>query len=173
METNRQMQLGRAKNAALSFMERRLSVPKIYIDAFWDDHYVDVLAIDRDGVGDVHAIRLFERQYTADGRLDVDHQEGSVAALFSQLNKIPANYRYIAAVDVDAGPPVAMFRASSVEELTSPDGIGRIGLLHIDATVEGDPEVLLRLKPERFRAKIAKLADEYVQQHEADWEIRA
>jgi len=29
------------------------------------------------------------------------------------------------------------------------------------------------LKPERFRAKIAKLADDYIQQHEPDWQVRA
>jgi hypothetical protein len=34
-------------------------------------------------------------------------------------------------------------------------------------------QVKLDIKPERFRAKIAKLAGDYIQQHEADWEIRA
>lgn len=50
----------------------------------------------------------------------------------------------------------------------------RVGLLHIS---EREPNVFpvvgARELPERFRAKIAKLADEYVQQHEADWKIRA
>jgi hypothetical protein len=55
MTINEEQQLGRTKNAILAFLERRISIPKIYIDAIWDGHQVDVLAIDRDGVGDVHA----------------------------------------------------------------------------------------------------------------------
>jgi len=58
MTTNEQRQLGRAKNTILAFFERRLSVPKIYIDADWNNHPIDVLAIDRDGVGDVHAVLI-------------------------------------------------------------------------------------------------------------------
>jgi hypothetical protein len=172
-------QLGRAKNAALTFLERRISVPKIYIDALWDGQHIDVLAVDRDGVGDVHIVLLFARTYFSDGRLDLAEQERAVLALMERFQSIPANFKYIAAVDpkfIDTpenGRWVALFMIDSPERLISPDGIGRIGLLHIIATSDEEPEVQLRLKPERFRAKIAKLADEYVQQHEADWEIRA
>ena len=45
MTINEERQLGRAKNAALSFLEQRLSVPKIYIDAEWAGAHVDVLAV--------------------------------------------------------------------------------------------------------------------------------
>jgi hypothetical protein len=38
---------------------------------------------------------------------------------------------------------------------------------------DGDPKVDIEVKPERFRASIGKVADEYVAQHEPDWEIRA
>jgi len=52
--------------------------------------------------------------------------------------------------------------------------LGRIGFLSVHSLVKnGEPQVRVVFKPERFRAKIAKLADEFVQQHEADWEIRA
>ena len=54
-----QLQLGRAKNAILAYLEKTLYVPKIYIDASWDGHTVGLLAIDRDGAGDVHVVTLF------------------------------------------------------------------------------------------------------------------
>ncbi len=173
MVINEEQQLGRAKNAALSFMERRIAVPKIYLDTVWDGQPIDLLAIDRDGVGDVHVVLLFARRYLPDGRLALDLQEKAIADLTARLSTIPANYKYICGVDVEHLPVLALFRPNTPKNLMSPDGIGRIGLVHINATVEDEPEVQLILKPERFRAKIAKLADEYVQQHEADWEIRA
>ena len=49
-------QLGRAKNAVLGFLEKNLYVPKIFLDATWDGHKVDLLGIDRDGAGDVYAV---------------------------------------------------------------------------------------------------------------------
>ncbi len=173
MTTSEQLQFGRAKNATLAFLERRISVPKIYIDAVWDGHPIDVLAIDRDGVGDVHAVLLFARRYTSDGRLDLPEQESTVGRLIDLFTSIPANYKYIAAVDVENSHFMAKFTINSVDRLFSPDGIGRIGLLHINAATEEEPEMELRLRPERFRARIAKLADEYIEQHTADWEIRA
>ena len=182
MTTAEEKQLGRAKNALLNFFENRLIVPKIYLDAEWGEHKVDVLAIERDGVGDVHAALLFARKYDSDGKLDLDHQNERVSDLLDQFSVIPANYKYVAAVDpdyiktVDGGEWIAKFLLPNPlsERLFSPDYIGRVGLLHIS---EREPNVFAvvgaKELAERFRAKIAKLADEYVQQHEADWEIRS
>lgn len=174
MDINEEQRLGRAKNAVLSFFEQRLSVPKIYIDAIWDGHQVDVLAINRDGVGDVHAVLLFARKYFSDGLLDIVHEGRSIEDKIDQFAAISANYKYIAVVDLDPyhrGP----FGVSEVllEKSFSQDGIGRIGFIAIKAQVDEEPKVNVEIKPERFRAKIAKLADDYIQQHEADWEIRA
>jgi hypothetical protein len=172
-------QIGRAKNATLAFLERRISVPKIYIDALWDGQHIDVLAIDRDGVGDVHAVLLFVRTYVSDDQLDLEgpersEEEKTIRVLIERFKSIPANYKYIGAVDTKDHRIIPRFQINIDESLFSPDFIGRIGLLHIIATPKvEEPIVDFRLKPERFRAKIAKLADEYVQQHEADWEIRA
>jgi len=59
MTASEGIQMGRAKNAVLEFLENRLIVPKIYLDADWGGQNVEVLAIERDGVGDVHAVLLF------------------------------------------------------------------------------------------------------------------
>jgi hypothetical protein len=172
---NEERQLGRAKNAVLSFLEQRLSIPKIYIDANWDGRHVDVLAINRDGVGDVHAVLLFALNLPSDARTAVEHLTQAIEALIDQFLSMPAQYKYIAAVDVSAQGEIALPGVPHplVDKSFSPDGIGRIGFLTVNFPAGREPQVLVEFKPERFRAAIAKLADEYVQHHEADWEIRA
>lgn len=175
MTTNEERQLGRAKNALLPFLERRLSVPKMYIDAVWDGQKVDVLAIDRDGVGDVYAVLLFPLRYFPDGMLDIVGKAKAIEGVIERFESIPVNYKYGAAIDIDSYHNAATFAVSDslLERTFSPDGIGRIGFLTVDSDQGEEPQVRVRVKAERFRARVAKLADEYVQQHEADWEIRA
>jgi len=100
-------------------------------------------------------------------------QAESVVTLIDRFASIPAQYKYIAAVDLDQQN--APFRLSDAvsEKTFAQDGIGRIGFLTIEVPIDGDPQTKVEIKPERFRAAIAKLADEYIHQHEADWEIRA
>lgn len=186
MIVNDQQQLGRAKNAVMFFLERSLIVPKIYMDAHWGDRQVDILAIDRDGVGDVHAVFLFQYKYDENSlRRDDNHYAQSIDDLLNKLSSIAANYKYIGVIgsfyehpvlgaSTSLNPPSRYLVPDHLfPKSFSPDGLGRVGLLAIDSSEERETEVRLDLKPERFRAKIAKLADEYVQQHEADWEIRA
>jgi hypothetical protein len=175
MTTNEQRQLGRAKNALLAFFERRISVPKIYIDADWDGQHIDVLAIDRDGVGDVHTVLLVPRKYLLNDALDKASEWITEKELLEKLTNIPAQFKYIGVVDTNSSQHNAQFEISPAvgEKSFAQDGIGRVGFLKIDVPADGEPQVRVEIKPERFRAKIAKLADEYIQQHEADWEIRA
>jgi hypothetical protein len=189
MITAEERQLGRAKNAVMFYLERNLIVPKIYVDADWGGHQVDILAIDRDGVGEVHAVMLFPCTYKEDGILDRVAYGLGLNALTDRLAGVPANYKYIAAIEVkvrkfdreanisevvDVATLVEMGTESFGEKSFSADGMGRIGILSVRPSGnDGEVKATLETKPERFRAKIAKLADEYVQQHEADWEIRA
>ena len=175
MTNNEGIQLGRAKNAVLTFLENRLIVPKIYLDADWGGQKVDALAIERDGVGDVHAVLLFAHRYLERGGLDDQHEWDMERQLLDQFKTIPAQYKYIGVTDTVSDRKRSPFNLVDRvnDESYSPDGLGRIGFLKLDVPADGEPEVKLEIKPERFRAKIAKLADEYIQQHEADWEIRA
>lgn len=175
MTANEGIQMGRAKNAVLEFLENRLIVPKIYLDADWGGQRVDVLAIERDGVGDVHAVLLFNHRYFRIAGTDKLHEWEMEEKLLARFATISAQFKYIGAVDSESEKKQTNFQlASSVSEKTfSPDGLGRTGFLKIDVPTKGEPEVKMEIRPERFRAKIAKLADEFVQQHEADWEIRA
>lgn len=175
MTTDEKRRIGRAKNAILAYFENHLSIPKIYIDAEWDGHRVDVLAINRDGVGDVHAVLLFARPYFDTGELNyVEHGE-AIEERIEQFEAIPAQFKYIAAADLRPGQRIYPFGVADIlkEKSFSPDGLGRIGFLTIDARSNDTPSVKVETNPERFRAKIAKLAGEYIEQHEADWEIRA
>jgi len=175
MAINEERQLGRAKNAVLSFLEQRLSIPKIYIDAEWASTHVDVLAINRDGVGDVHAVLLFALKLPSDDGTIVDYLTQAIEPLIERFHEIPAQYKYIAAVDVSAQGDIVLpgIPHPTTDKSFSPDGVGRIGFLSINFPAGREPQVQVVFKPERFRAAIAKLANEYVQHHEADWEIRA
>jgi hypothetical protein len=173
MKTDELHQMGRAKNAVLAHFENHLSIPKIYLDADWDGHPVDVLAINRDGVGDVYVVLLFSYRYLESGNPDEFHEFDTEKKLLETLTLIPAQFKYIGIVD-GKGRRSGWNVGDNIRENTfAPDGVGRVGFLLIDLPQNAEPQVLTVIKPERFRAKIAKLADEYVQRHEADWEIRA
>jgi len=175
MTKSEQRQFGRAKNAVLSLLEKKLSVPRIYMDAEWAGHHVDVLAIDRDGVGDVHAAILFPRPYSPDGQLAAIAQGEAIDEILTRFESIPAQFKYVVAVEVDALRGSAPLRLADmlIDKSYAPDGVGRVGVILVDFVLEGEPEARLHTKPERFRAKIAALADEYVAKHTADWELRA
>jgi hypothetical protein len=175
MSVNEERQMGRARNAVMSYMERHLSVPKIYLDAVWEHYPVPVLAIDRDGVGDVHAVLLFARKFNDDGSLAAIEEIDAIARLIEDFSKFHAHFKYIGGVDIDSrrySSPLKVAGANHQNSFAA-DGIGRIGFFRIEVPDEGEPKATLEIKPERFRAAVTKLADEYVEQHTADWEIRA
>jgi hypothetical protein len=175
MTTNVQQQLGRAKNALLSFLEHRLYIPKIYLDADWDGHRLDVLAIDRDGTGDVHAVLLFPLEVTADLQQTLATRLEHETARVAEFAEIPAQYKYIACALIGSGFMEGLVDRNyrAVDDLLAEDGIGRIGLVTVERFERPEPHVTLDVRPERFRAKVAKLADSYIEKHEADWQIRA
>ena len=90
--------LGRAKNAVLGFLKQRLSIPKIYIDAEWGGTAVDVLAINRDGVGDVHAVLLFPNDCSS--AQTADSMAAAIESVIDRFDQIPAQFKYIGSVDV-------------------------------------------------------------------------
>lgn len=171
-ETQIQQELGRAKNALQDYLIRKLVVPKVYLDASWNGTPVDVLAIDRAGVGDVHAIRMVPPQ----GRFIEDGAATLIARLVfdsvREFRSLPSHYRYVAVISGD--PDNRRFSPSDpvMHESFAEDGVGRIGILYVDFTIE--PPVQVKLKAERFRSskEIVNLADHFVAEHTANWEIR-
>jgi hypothetical protein len=173
MANNEQRQLGRAKNSVLNFLEGRLSVPRIYIDAVWAGQPVDVLAIDRDGVGAVHVALLFADESLSQGLPNVRHRRRQIEELHRRFQDIPAQFKYVVAVEFSQSSKPPSLPPDLKEAAFSPDGLGRIGFAFVDFPRGDEPVTKLLVKPERFRAKVAQLADEFVEKHMADWEIRA
>jgi hypothetical protein len=122
----------RARNAVTDLMSRRLLLPNIYYDAAWQPHRrVDVLAVDRTGASDVHAIAIQAPATTANLKTSI-----------GQLLGIGAHYLWLAAVQSPQAKPPHL--GSS---LLNPNGMGRIGVIRI---VHGPDD---RLRADRFTKK--------------------
>ncbi len=165
-----EQKIGRAKNALLSFFEQRLSVPKIYLDADWEEERVDVLAIDRAGAGDV-SIALIYRD------------PGHTIDQFKKLYSLPAHFKYWV---VNVGGSRSMISDQSEDDVKmlesrlskdpgffAPDGVGRIGYIIVDFRPER-PNISVPIPAERFRSNqhIYDLADTFATSHIADFEVR-
>src|SRR6185437_3654127 len=162
-QNNDQIVIGRAKNALLSFFEQRLSVPKIYLDAEWQGEKVDVLAIDRAGVGDVSVALIADLGEAPSLSSDLSN------AIIRHLHSIPSHYKYLVVVSKDGGSLRNAELAGDLAELTNvmiqlyaEDGVGRIGLISVDFQSKGSV-ISVPLSAERFRSsqKIFELADAY------------
>ncbi len=170
-----QQQLARGKNVMLSLLEKRLSVPRIYFDVNWQGEDVDLLAIDRDGSGDVHAVMAYVRPLL-DGQLpDTIADKKSITEKIEQLSKVRTQYKYALGVGTTTD-----WRAFGdhpapelIDESFSPDGLGRVGVAFAGPDQTGMMIVNLSIFPERFRAFVSQAADDFVKTHSADWEVRA
>jgi len=175
IEAQDQQQVGRAMNAVQEFLVHKLLFPKVYLDADWNDNKVGVLAIDRAGAGDVHAIRLVPVE--PNGEPDWQFLVTKAAILINDqiesLGSLLAQFRYIALISFSAGMEKFYPSAELSRRMLAKDGVGRIGILHVDLT-EDDPSVRVILKAERFRSskEIVDLADRFVAEHTANWEFR-
>ena len=173
-ELRTQHYLGRAKNAVQSFLIQKLLVPKVYFDADWSGWPLDVLAIDRAGVGDVHGVRLV--QWEPGGRDDHGYShrlQEKVLAAIQEFSDFPGHFRYLAVVCTEPNKRRWIPSGAIADRSLAPDGVGRVGLLYVNV-MENDAEVEVLLKPERFRStpQIVNLADRYVAEHTANWEVR-
>ena len=162
--------LGRAKNLVQDFLVHKLLYPKVYLDTEFNGKNVDVLAIDREGTGDVHAI-YFVYQGT-----DVENALEIVAANVGIPPAIIVPHFIYAAV-INNGPGASKYVPSEqiVQKSFAEDGVGRMGILYVDLC-EDDPKFQVRviLKAERFRnsKEIVEMADQFVASHTANWELR-
>ena len=165
---------GRAKNAVQNFLVRKLYIPKVYLDASWNGVPVDVLAVDRDGSGDVHAVNLvlWESGHTDDHGWSA-FLDKAVSAAISDFTDFPVHFRYLAVVCSQANKHSWRPNKGVLDQSLAPDGVGRVGILYVNVTEE-DPTVEVLLKPERFRStkEIIELADRFVAESTANWEVR-
>lgn len=147
----------RAKAAIAEWLRRFLIVPNIYFDAAWQPkRTLDVLAIDRAGSGDVHAVEV-KAVYT----------HNDLVQARKLLLTTPANYTWLALV-AEPGvelpvPPLA---------LLNPGGMGRIGLIRIEPGPGESPVASIQYKAERFAGSLYDRADRFTKKHKPDLQTR-
>lgn len=109
---------GRGKNAVAQFLSEKLVVPKIFFDARWPGRttHVDVLAVDRSGAGDVHAVEI---------KVGKHH----LATTLRDLIRIPAQFKYLAYFDRSGEKGLINPDSEPEDRLYAPDGMGRIGTI--------------------------------------------
>lgn len=173
IELREQHDLGRAKNAIQDYLIHKLLLPKVYLDADWRGAHVDVLAIDRGGVGDVHAVSIIPPQ----GRFIEDGAMVKIGRIaFDKMREFKSflsQYRYVAVVSDDYATRRYEPAEPIIQGSYAADGVGRIGILYVDLSEE-EPFIRTILKPERFRSskQIVELTDSFVAANQANWEVR-
>jgi hypothetical protein len=139
---------------------RQLIVPRIYFEVDWPgmaDGRVDVLAIDRDGVGDTHII-------------EIKRDAADALAWIPKLFVARAPFRWIAFLRGTEDEQVASSLASQ-EILFPPNAAGRIGVIEIVEMAGGDLGANVRIKAERFHTPVYDLAAEFIRTHQADIQV--
>jgi hypothetical protein len=174
LELQIQHDLGRAKNSIQSFLIRKLLIPKVYLDVNWNGWKVDVLAIDRAGVGDIHAVRLVAWEPGhRDNNGHSSYLERAISAEIESFAGFPGHFRYLAIVCSEPKKQQWIPSKGIKSQSLAADGVGRVGILYLNVTEE-DAAVEVLLKAERFRSskEIIELADQFVAANTANWEVR-
>ena len=155
---NAEQQQGRAKNAVADLLSGQLVVPKVFFDAHWPTRRsrVDVLAVDRSGTGEVHAVEVKR------GR------DLKASDVVERIKRIPAHFRYLALFD---NPKNIRPRH---DLLYSPDGIGRIGIIEVREDPIGNLNARISVQPERFKldSSLYKMVDRFTASYPANLEVR-
>jgi hypothetical protein len=171
---------GRAINAVAELLRKKLSVPNIYLQPHLSKAHVDVLAVDRAGAGDLHAIQIklklgenFERPEDLNqmARSWMSFIRDAVKNTRSELMALPAHYRYLAIPHES----LSLLVGEIGPHLYSPDGIGRIGIIGIIDQEEEPPKAEISIIPERFRvdpAKLGKIEKTLLDKVRPDIEVR-
>ncbi len=146
---------GRAINAVAELLRRTLSVPNIYLAPPPSLIAADVLAVDRGGAGDLHAIVIKLSETTVAGIRDpLKTLQGMVKSAQRQLMSIPAHFRYLA-ISVENFD--ALHEELANLGLYAEDGIGRLGIILIAEKGVEPPTATVAFAPERFRVDPVKL----------------
>jgi hypothetical protein len=163
--------LGRAKNVVQDFLVHKLLYPKVYLDAEFNGKKVDVLAIDREGTGDVHAVYVIYQGTDIENALETI--VSNIEAPPPPANTLP---HFIYAAVVNNGPGASKYVPPEyiIQKSFAKDGVGRMGILYLDLC-EDDPKYQVRviLRAERFRnsKELVEMADQFVASHTANWEL--
>lgn len=135
---------------------RRLTVPRVYYDAEWPglpEGRVDLLAIDRDGVGDAHLV-------------EIRHTLSVALACTRRLLAARAPYRWIAffrGTEDRVSEDVLL----SEESLYVPGQAGRIGVIEVVTMAGNELGANVKRSAERFATPAYDIATAYSNTHQA------
>jgi hypothetical protein len=143
---------GRAINALAELLRRMLSVPNIYLQPPPALISADVLAVDRGGAGDLHAVEI---KLLDEGRITGPQTRllEIIRSAHHALMSMPAHFRYLAIQTSD----LDRLQTDLSRQLYAPDGIGRIGIIAISERGLDAPKTEVVLAAERFRVDPARL----------------
>jgi|ERR1035437_1134195 hypothetical protein len=155
-------QKGRVVNAVAELLRKRLSVPNIYLEPSSPYISANVLAVDRAGSGDLHAVEIWLRadfSKPVPATLDPSGWKRVLIGMTKkkieeELGSLSTHYRYLA-IPHESWDLLAGDLGS---QLYSRDGIGRIGIIAITDQGEEPPRAEIVIAPERFRVDAAKLS---------------
>lgn len=145
---------------------RALIVPKIYFERIWpmsDHSQIDIVAVDRAGIGDIHAVEVCRTLTEA------------LTQGVESIGKVPAHYRWVAFQGEGLLPhdEDAELKLLSEEPLLPKSGMGRIGVIEVIRMTGNDLGANIKAKAERFRVKdISMLIEEFVNHEKADIEFK-
>ncbi|MEI7894228.1 MAG: hypothetical protein WCI05_14130 [Myxococcales bacterium] len=146
----------RAQNPVARCLLGQLIVPRIYYQVDWPqiaDGPIDVLAIDRDGVGEAHLV-------------DIRRNAPDALARIARLHKARAPFRWVAFLKgTEDETTVATLNAQEI--LYPADTAGRIGVFEIVEIAGGDLGANIRIKAERFPTPSYDLAAAFIASHQA------
>jgi hypothetical protein len=165
---------GRAINAVAELLRRRLSVPNIYLEPSPSLISADVLAVDRGGAGDLHAVEIKlapdlnlsegqrrkpSSQKELQASLDSWYPKYSkkLQGFYRQLMSMPAHYRYLAIPAESFNLAFGELGHFDLYPEFPEDGIGRLGVITITDKGGESPTAEIAVTPERFRVDPAKL----------------
>jgi len=151
---------------------RTLVVPKIYFNRNWPPFRgferrpqtsIDVLAIDRAGTGDVHAVEL---KFTLREALT----KGVKA-----VSQVPAHYLWVAyqgsGLNLEDGGAELMLLSET--PLLPSSGMGRIGVIEVVSMVDLNLGAKIRLRAERFKTPdLERNIASFVRREKADIEFK-
>src|ERR1700679_2106144 len=148
---------GRAVNAVAELLCRHLSVPEIYLEPrILGIASTDVLAVDRAGSGDLHAVEV--------KAITEFLSRSQLKSLLTQVKSIPFHFKYLALPSYASNLSDPHLRFAEYPELFDESGLGRVGIISFDpkilqaSTVIDESSVVLTVRPERFRVRSEKLA---------------
>ena len=151
----------RAQEPVAKLLCRELYVPHVYLEVCWPPQggiRVDVLAIDRAGIGDAHIVQIRE---SADSALNC----------VPDLMKAPSHFRWIA-FNAETVTAEIKARLESKAELDPPAGAGRVGAIAIERASEDNLIAKIVVYAERFHGLKYSQIGEYVKGLEPDMYIR-